>query len=258
MWQRVWASENPRSLKLAAVLGASGVVIAVGLAGLAGFLAVWAQLVNDETNPNLYLFAVRVVVNAHGGQRTCWSIHMLVNTCAGQRICWSTHVLVNACAGRWRLCCALSRVFVATHAATGMQPLLHLIRSQHQFSNVVNTSIQMSTQQDASPWQVLQGPTGTDPMVSSAIGVLAIMLAVTMNESAVDSLQNGLVASIGGHFLKGRPLLWTRGLVLVLNIPVVRGGTVYVCVCVYTCVCVCMCVYVCMCVCVYVCVYVCV
>ncbi len=62
MWQRVWASENSRSLRYAAMLGASGVIIAVGLAGLAGFLAVWANLVNAETNPNLYLFAVWVCV----------------------------------------------------------------------------------------------------------------------------------------------------------------------------------------------------
>ncbi len=69
--------------------------------------------------------------------------------------------------------------------------------------------------------QVLQPPTGVDPMVNSAIGVLALMLATTMNESAVDSLQNGLVASIGGHFLKGKPLLWTRALVVLLNVPLV-------------------------------------
>jgi hypothetical protein len=42
------------------------------------------------------------------------------------------------------------------------------------------------------------------------VGVVVVLLAVIINEGAVDSLQNGLASSLSGHFLKNRPLLWTR------------------------------------------------
>lgn len=43
--------------------------------------------------------------------------------------------------------------------------------------------------------------------------------AVTMSTSAVDSLQNALVDTISGTYLKRVRLLWVRLLVLVLTIP---------------------------------------
>lgn len=43
--------------------------------------------------------------------------------------------------------------------------------------------------------------------------------AVTMSTSAVDSLQNALVDTISGVYLKKVNLLWTRLLVLVLTVP---------------------------------------
>lgn len=46
--------------------------------------------------------------------------------------------------------------------------------------------------------------------VSTWVGVLVVLLALVMNEGAVDSLQNGLAASISGHFLKNAPLAYTR------------------------------------------------
>jgi hypothetical protein len=42
------------------------------------------------------------------------------------------------------------------------------------------------------------------------VGVFVVLLAIIMNEGAVDSLQNGLAASISSHFLKNLPLKWTR------------------------------------------------
>lgn len=50
--------------------------------------------------------------------------------------------------------------------------------------------------------------------------VVVAVLSATMSESAIDSLQNAIVDNISGTFLKFLPLIWTRFLVCVLNIPV--------------------------------------
>ncbi len=52
------------------------------------------------------------------------------------------------------------------------------------------------------------------------IMVVVAVLSATMSESAIDSLQNAIVDNISGTFLKLLPLVWTRVLVCVLNIPV--------------------------------------
>eukprot|EP00775_Hariotina_reticulata_P013392 gene13392-13519_t len=57
------------------------------------------------------------------------------------------------------------------------------------------------------------------------VDVLVVLLAIIMNEGAVDSLQNGLAASISGHFLKNSPLKWTRLAVILLNVPLVIIAT---------------------------------
>eukprot|EP00906_Rhabdomonas_costata_P014054 RCo020155 len=56
--------------------------------------------------------------------------------------------------------------------------------------------------------------------VCSWIGVAVVVLAAIMNEGAVDSYQNGLVAAVSGVLLKGRGVGLARGMVLLLNIPV--------------------------------------
>ena len=53
------------------------------------------------------------------------------------------------------------------------------------------------------------------------IMVIVAVLSATMSESAIDSLQNAIVDNISGTFLKALPLVWTRVLVFVLNIPVI-------------------------------------
>ena len=53
-------------------------------------------------------------------------------------------------------------------------------------------------------------PKGAGGYVASWVGVLVVLLAVMVNEGAVDSLQNGLASSLGGHFFKHAPLLWSR------------------------------------------------
>lgn len=60
--------------------------------------------------------------------------------------------------------------------------------------------------------------------ISKWIGVIVILLAVGMNMSAVDSLQNGLTAGISSHLLKGRPVSWTKLAVLIINVPLIVLG----------------------------------
>ncbi|PSC73100.1 na+ solute symporter isoform B [Micractinium conductrix] len=60
--------------------------------------------------------------------------------------------------------------------------------------------------------------------ISKWIGVVVMLLAVCMNMSAVDSLQNGLTAGFSSHLLKGKPVSWTKLAVLVINVPLVVLG----------------------------------
>lgn len=61
------------------------------------------------------------------------------------------------------------------------------------------------------PLQVLaKGPGLGSAVVDSWIGVIVVLLALVMNEATVDSLQNGMSASISGQYLKNLPLVWTR------------------------------------------------
>ncbi len=53
------------------------------------------------------------------------------------------------------------------------------------------------------------------------ITVIVAVLAATMSESAIDSLQNAIVDNISGSFLKGLPLIWIRVLVIILSVPVI-------------------------------------
>ncbi|KAF8059372.1 Selenoo [Scenedesmus sp. PABB004] len=69
------------------------------------------------------------------------------------------------------------------------------------------------------------GPRGGSGLVESWVGVVVVLLAVVMNEGAVDSLQNGLAAGLSGQYLKARPLLWTRIAVVVLNVPLLVIAT---------------------------------
>lgn len=54
------------------------------------------------------------------------------------------------------------------------------------------------------------GPGTGAAVVSNWVGVIVVLLALAMNEATVDSLQNGMAASISGQYLKNLPLVWTR------------------------------------------------
>jgi len=70
-----------------------------------------------------------------------------------------------------------------------------------------------------------KGAAGASVTVSSWIGVVTLVLAITMNESAIDSLQNGLAASISAHFFKGMSVWYARLAVALVNIPLIIIGT---------------------------------
>jgi Na+/proline symporter len=55
---------------------------------------------------------------------------------------------------------------------------------------------------------------------SMVIRVMLVVLVTTMNESAVDSLQNAIVSTLSSSFLKEKPVSWSRALVFVVNAPV--------------------------------------
>jgi len=61
--------------------------------------------------------------------------------------------------------------------------------------------------------------------LDSIAGLLALSCAAMMSEGAVDSLQNGITATLSSTLLKNKPLLWTRLLVLVVNVPLAILGS---------------------------------
>jgi Na+/proline symporter len=58
----------------------------------------------------------------------------------------------------------------------------------------------------------------------SWIGVIVIVLAATMNQSAVDSLQNALTATFTSNLFRERSITFTRGVVFCINIPLMLLG----------------------------------
>lgn len=57
-WQRVWASADRRTLHRGAGLGFGVVVFVIFLSGFGGWLALAAGLIDEKTNPNVYLMQV--------------------------------------------------------------------------------------------------------------------------------------------------------------------------------------------------------
>eukprot|EP00281_Chroomonas_sp_CCMP1168_P018380 CAMPEP_0206232428 /NCGR_PEP_ID=MMETSP0047_2-20121206/11407_1 /ASSEMBLY_ACC=CAM_ASM_000192 /TAXON_ID=195065 /ORGANISM="Chroomonas mesostigmatica_cf, Strain CCMP1168" /LENGTH=590 /DNA_ID=CAMNT_0053656157 /DNA_START=179 /DNA_END=1948 /DNA_ORIENTATION=+ len=61
--------------------------------------------------------------------------------------------------------------------------------------------------------------------VNNWITVLVLILAAIMNESAVDSILNGMVATVSSQFFRGQGLFWCRILTFVIMIPIVVLAT---------------------------------
>ncbi|EFJ52719.1 hypothetical protein VOLCADRAFT_115669, partial [Volvox carteri f. nagariensis] len=63
--------------------------------------------------------------------------------------------------------------------------------------------------------------TGASVQVSSWVGVVTLILAATMNESAIDSIQNGITAVLAQHFFKGQHTVFPRLVTVCVNIPLI-------------------------------------
>ncbi|GLC41104.1 hypothetical protein PLESTB_001792000 [Pleodorina starrii] len=62
---------------------------------------------------------------------------------------------------------------------------------------------------------------GASVQVSSWVGVITLILATTMNESAIDSIQNGITAVLAQHFFRGQHTIFPRLVALAVNIPLI-------------------------------------
>lgn len=145
LWQRVWASTDRRSLRLAAGLGSLGVILTTFLLGFAGILVSWAGLINfGEYDPVTY---------------------------------------------------------EQTAPSTSYNLLLFLT---------------FKDDRNASP-----DSNKANPILASGIGVIAVLLTVIMNQSVIDSLQTGLCAAISTNFLRGQHALFSRIVVLLINVPLI-------------------------------------
>jgi hypothetical protein len=72
-------------------------------------------------------------------------------------------------------------------------------------------------------WQVFKKSPDEPPnsTVDSGIEVLTLVLALVMSESAIDSLQNGISATISSTFLRGRPMHYARITVVLINVVII-------------------------------------
>jgi hypothetical protein len=72
-------------------------------------------------------------------------------------------------------------------------------------------------------WQVFKKSPDEPPnsTVDSGIEVLTLVLALVMSESAIDSLQNGIAATISSTFLRGRPMHYARITVVLINVVII-------------------------------------
>ena len=64
-------------------------------------------------------------------------------------------------------------------------------------------------------------PAGAADGGGGGMGVVILVLAAVMNMGAVDSLQNGVAATVAARFLRGRPIAWTRAAVAAVTVPAV-------------------------------------
>ena len=63
LWQRVWASQDERTLRAGAYISCGIIISVVFISGFFGFLAAWAGLIDETTNPNLYMFQVQMILH---------------------------------------------------------------------------------------------------------------------------------------------------------------------------------------------------
>lgn len=66
-----------------------------------------------------------------------------------------------------------------------------------------------------------RGADGQTAYLRSWVGVIALLLAATMNESAIDSLQSGLSGALTGQFFRNQHAAFPRAIVYIINIPLI-------------------------------------
>lgn len=71
MWQKVWASQDRKSVVFGGAVGMVLITVAVMIFGLMGWLAAWGGFVTYDTDPNLYLFQV-AGHSGRGGPGRVW------------------------------------------------------------------------------------------------------------------------------------------------------------------------------------------
>ena len=175
MWQRAWASQDKRNLRIGAWVGCAGVIIMVFFAGLTGLLTAWAE------NPSL-TYAAPTEVNYNG---------------------------------------------VTVNASQEAEPDLYLFQVLYKgkYPDIQGGEFAYVKQLDEPDFS--GNLFKAYPSIQNWIGVILVVLAVVMNEGAVDSIQNGMTAAVTSYFepiIKQWNLWWTRGVVVVLNAALVGIG----------------------------------
>lgn len=176
MWQRAWASQDKRNLRLGAWVGCVAVVLMVWFAGFTGLLTIWAYT-PEPFNPYLtYSDNVNITLSdgtvVDAAQQANYDLYLFQVLYKGK--------YPNVDGGN--------------------------------FAKVVDDGY---------------GGYTAYPTIQNWIGVILVVLAVVMNEGAVDSIQNGMTAAVASYFqpvIKQWNLWWTRGVVVILNAILVGIG----------------------------------
>ncbi|MEW5319668.1 MAG: hypothetical protein WDW38_010808 [Sanguina aurantia] len=221
LWQKVWASKDRQSLVFGGTLGFVMVTTAVFLFGFGGWLSAWAGLVNKNTNQNLFLF--QVFSDEAGDlnyRETSSAQHALPAPRPDPG--WGSVVAVQP-----------SRTESGAPAATAVGPGLCTPRAPRPTQSSTpqllgRWSAMPPTPPSFLPWVPSSAPgwassriiPGIAPIIRSWVGVVVLILTVTMNESAIDGMQNGLVSSFSSHWFKGQHPIFPRLIVLALNVPI--------------------------------------
>ena len=177
MWQRAWASEDKKNLRLGAWVGCGAVVLMVWFAGFTGLLATWAYTPEPFTP---YLIRSNDV-----------------------ELMLSNGTMVNATQR------ANYDLFLFQVLYKGKYPDIN----GGEYAKLVKDKI--------------EGGYVAYPTIQNWIGVILVVMAVVMNEGAVDSIQNGMAAAITSYFepkIKQWNLWWTRTFIILFNAAMVAVG----------------------------------
>lgn len=61
--------------------------------------------------------------------------------------------------------------------------------------------------------------------LNSWVGAVTLILAITMNEGLIDSMQNGLTSVVANHWFPNQNILFARIIVVIMNVPVMIVAT---------------------------------